>query len=205
MRNTTSPPMELDNRILNDLYDKIRQNNSKAFESLYHLMYKRLYSVANMILEYKELNEEVLEEVFTSLWVNRHKVTVENIFTYLYVLTKNKAIDTKRKEERWNYLTLEDVHDNLPCNSVTPETTIVSKEEVNLIYSIIKKLPEKRKNVLMLTKYHGLKIKEVAEILGISVKTVDNHLAAAIKDVLEAFQERGMDTGSRTRIMSWLL
>mgnify|MGYP001543272729 CR=1 FL=1 len=91
----------------------------------------------------------------------------------------------KRKEVRWDYLTLEDVHDDLFHCSVTPETTIVSKEEISLIHSIIKSLPEKRRNVLMLIKYHGLKNKEVAEILGVSVKTVDNHLAAAIRDVLE--------------------
>lgn len=197
--------MEIDNRILNHLYDRIRQDDAKAFESLYHLMYKRLYSVANMILEYKELNEETLEEVFTSLWVNRHKVVIENVFTYLYVLTKNKAIDTKRKEERWGYLTLEDIHDDLLCNSTTPETTFVSKEEIHRLHLIIKNLPEKRRNVLLLTKYHGLKIKEVADILGISVKTVDNHLAAAIKDIQEALQKQGIDTSNRNRMMSWLL
>ena len=48
-------------------------------------------------------------------------------------------------------------------------------------------------------------IKEVAEILGISVKTVDNHLAAAIRDVLEALQKQDIDSGSRMRLMSWLL
>ena len=147
--------MEIDNHILSELYNKIRRDDSKAFETLYHLMYKRLYSVANTILEYKELTEEALEEVFTSLWMNRHKADVDNIFTYLYVLTKNKAIDVKRKEVRWDYLTLEDVHDDLFHCSVTPETTIVSKEEISLIHSIIKSLPEKRRNVLMLIKYHG--------------------------------------------------
>ena len=155
--------MEIDNHILSELYNKIRRDDSKAFETLYHLMYKRLYSVANTILEYKELTEEALEEVFTSLWMNRHKADVDNIFTYLYVLTKNKAIDVKRKEVRWDYLTLEDVHDDLFHCSVTPET------------------------------------------LGISVKTVDNHLAAAIRDVLEALQKQDIDSGSRMRLMSWLL
>lgn len=197
--------MEIDNHVLSELYDGIRRDDSKAFEALYHLMYKRLYSVANTILEYKELAEETLEEVFTSLWMNRHKADVDNVFTYLYVLTKNKAIDVKRKEVRWDYLTLEDVHDELLYNPVTPESTIVSKEEIKQIYSIIKSLPEKRRNVLMLVKYHGLKNKEVAEILGISVKTVDNHLAAAIRDILEAFQKQELDAGSRMRLMSWLL
>ena len=197
--------MEIDNQALTDLYDRIRQDDSKAFEALYHLMYKRLYSVANLILEYKELNEEVLEEVFTSLWLNRHKTDIGNVFTYLYVLTKNKAIDTKRKEERWDHFTLEDVNDHLLCCPVTPESAIVSKEEINQIYAIIKKLPEKRKNVLMLVKYHGLKNKEVADILGISVKTVDNHLSAAIKDIIEALEEQGMDAKRRMKVMSWLL
>lgn len=197
--------MEVDNHVLSELYDGIRRDDSKAFEALYHLMYKRLYSVANTILEYKELAEETLEEVFTSLWMNRHKADVDNVFTYLYVLTKNKAIDVKRKEVRWDYLTLEDVHDELLYNPVTPESTIVSKEEIKQIYSIIKSLPEKRRNVLMLVKYHGLKNKEVAEVLGISVKTVDNHLAAAIRDILEAFQKQELDAGSRMRLMSWLL
>jgi len=82
--------MEIDNHILSELYNKIRRDDSKAFETLYHLMYKRLYSVANTILEYKELTEEALEEVFTSLWMNRHKADVDNIFTYLYVLTKTR-------------------------------------------------------------------------------------------------------------------
>ena len=104
----------------------------------------------------------------------------------------------KRKEVRWDYLTLEDVHDDLFHCSVTPETTIVSKEEISLIHSIIKSLPEKRRNVLMLIKYHGLKNKEVAE-------TVDNHLAAAIRDVLEALQKQDIDSGSRMRLISWLL
>ncbi len=130
--------MEIDNHMLSELYNKIRRDDSKAFEALYHLMYKRLYSVANTILEYKELTEETLEEVFTSLWVNRHKADVDNIFTYLYVLTKNKAIDVKRKEVRWDYLTLEDVHDELFYCSVTPETTIVSKEVISLMHAIIK-------------------------------------------------------------------
>ena len=97
----------------------------------------------------------------------------------------------KRKEVRWDYLTLEDVHDDLFHCSVTPETTIVSKEEISLIHSIIKSLPEKRRNVLMLIKYHGLKNK-------------DNHLAAAIRDVLEALQKQDIDSGSRMRLMSWL-
>lgn len=197
--------MEMDNHILSELYDRIRRDDSKAFEALYHLMYKRLYSVANAILEYRELAEEALEDVFTSLWMNRHKADVDNIFTYLYVLTKNKAIDVKRKEVRWDYLTLEDVHDELLYNSVTPESTIVSKEEISRIHSIIKKLPEKRRNVLMLVKYHGLKNKEVAEILGISVKTVDNHLAAAIRDVLDTLQKQDLDTNSRMRLMNWLI
>ena len=132
--------------------------------------------------------------------MNRHKADVDNIFTYLYVLTKNKAIDMKRKEVRWDYLTLEDIHDDLFHCSVTPETTIVSKEEISLMHSIIKSLLEKRRNVLML-----IKNKEVAEILGVSVKTVDNHLAAAIRDVLEALQKQDIDSGSRMRLMSWLL
>lgn len=90
--------MEIDNHILSELYNKIRRDDSKAFETLYHLMYKRLYSVANTILEYKELTEEALEEVFTSLWMNRHKADVDNIFTYLYVLTKKQGdrYETKR-------------------------------------------------------------------------------------------------------------
>lgn len=196
--------MEIDNHLLNELYDKIRKDDSKAFEALYHLMYKRLYSVANTILDYKELNEETLEEVFTSLWINRHKADVKNVFTYLYVLTKNKAIDLRRKERHWEYLTLEDVHDELFYNSVTPETAFVSKEEISLIHSIIKQLPEKRRNVFMLVKYHGLKNKEVAEILGLSIKTIDNHLAAAIRDILKALQYQGVEVGTRTRLMGWL-
>ena len=51
----------------------------------------------------------------------------------------------------------------------------------------------------------GKSQREVAEILGISVKTVDNHLAAAIRDVLEALQKQDIDSGSRMRLMSWLL
>ena len=51
----------------------------------------------------------------------------------------------------------------------------------------------------------GKSQREVAEILGVSVKTVDNHLAAAIRDVLEALQKQDIDSGSRMRLISWLL
>ncbi len=49
--------MEIDNHILSELYNKIRRDDSKAFETLYHLMYKRLYSVANTILVYEEFTK----------------------------------------------------------------------------------------------------------------------------------------------------
>lgn len=74
----------------------------------------------------------------------------------------------KRKEVRWDYLTLEDIHDDLFHCSVTPETTIVSKEEISLMHSIIKSLPGEKKKCVNANQVSWSENKEVAEILGIS-------------------------------------
>ena len=123
-------------------------------------------------------------EVFEKVWEQRTGLTeIKNITSYLIILVRNKSIDELRK--RKEIITLEMGESNLieKISFEHPENILLDKELFEKIDAAVLHLPDKCRLVYRLIKEDGLKYKEVAELLNLSPKTIDNHMSTAINRI----------------------
>ncbi|TKG95636.1 RNA polymerase sigma-70 factor [Puteibacter caeruleilacunae] len=164
----------------------MNDSDQKSFEKLFDVFYSRLFLFANSFLSNEMLAKEVVMDVFVKLWERRDQLDrIDNLETYLYVTVRNNTYNYLRTEKNKKFDLLEDVHIDVAKYEYTPETKYISQEEVEKINAAIEELPPKCKMVFKLIREEGLKRNEVAKVLDISVKTVDNQVATAVKKIAE--------------------
>ncbi|WP_216616700.1 RNA polymerase sigma-70 factor [Marinifilum caeruleilacunae] len=155
------------------------------FENLFNDHYSRLCAYAYNFLKEQEGSEEIVQEVFFKLWINRSEIQINSSMeSYLYRSVRNaslnliKHISIREKYKEYNKEAIEydEQIDKDPMNASELELKIRAS---------IDKLPEQRKKIFILSRYEQLKYKEIAEQLGISVKTVENQMGKALKFLRE--------------------
>ena len=162
-----------------------------AFGELFKLYYSRLLVFTESILKSREPAEEAVEDVFLRLWENRKVLTaVNNVNYYLLVAAKHKALDYLEKMKKQAIISLEDVDVEFGDIAVNPENTLISAESVRIIQTIINDLPPRCKLMFRLVKEDGLKYREVADLLNVSVKTVETQMSLALSKIGTALQTR---------------
>ena len=126
--------------------------------------------------------EEVVSDTFLTLWENRYTLPeLTNFNAYIYTVARRKAISAFRKQH-FDEVPLDDIPiDLFSCTDTTPEDDMISQESISRLNAAIEELPDKCKMAFKLVREDKLKYKEVAAILEISVKTLENHLANAVK------------------------
>ena len=150
-----------------------------AFEELYRRYWYKLYIAAYKRLKNKELAEELVQDFYTKLWHNRFRITVAKSFeVYAYSSIKYLVINYYSKQSSieiyTNYKQSKD-YDN------STEESILSKDLNSRIDHHVSQLPEKCRGVYELSRKEHKSNKEIATILGISEKTVENHITKALK------------------------
>ena len=164
-------------------------DDQKSFKQLYQLLFFKLYQFAYSFVQSKESAEEVVNDVFLCVWQKRKTLdTINNINVYLYVAVKNASLNYLRKNNLHIPLSLDDLvtyHLRITAN---PESIMITRELELSIRKAIEQLPPKCKIIFKMIKYDGLSYKEVAAILGISVKTVDTQLYIALKKLAHIIQ-----------------
>lgn len=167
------------------------QNSQAAYRQLFIRLHKPLIRFAYGILKSTDDAEEVVSDVFMSIWQNRLKLaSIEAPLLYIYTSVKNRSINVLTKQKR------QDAADAaqwlVPLNSVSfnPEELMISQETVLRIRKAIDELPARCRLIFMLIKEDGLRYKEVAELLNISVKTVEAQMAIAMRRIAQCMQLR---------------
>jgi RNA polymerase sigma-70 factor (ECF subfamily) len=162
-----------------------------AFGELFQLHYSRLLLFAEAILKSREPAEEAVEDVFLKLWENRKVLpAINNVNYYLLVAAKHKALDYLEKMRRQAIISLEDVEVEFGDISINPEDSLISAESVRIIQNIVNGLPPRCKLMFRLVKEDGLKYREVAELLNVSIKTVETQISLALSKIGTALQTR---------------
>jgi RNA polymerase sigma-70 factor (ECF subfamily) len=162
-----------------------------AFGHLFRYYYPGLLSFVQAILKSREPSEEAVEDVFLKLWENRKALpAINNLNYYLLVAAKHTALDYLEKMQKQAVINLDDVAFELGEMRVNPETTLISAETIRIIQTIIDGLPARCKLIFRLVKEDGLKYREVAELLNVSVKTVETQMSLALGKVGAALQSR---------------
>lgn len=159
------------------LFSEIAKNDKHAFNELFLRYYARLVQFATHLLNTSSTAEDVVSDVFSNIWLKRKKLSgISNVEAYLYTAVRNACFDLIRKEQK----TIRNV--DMMTEMLQPQCFAIESHEFKLILeNAISALPEQRRLVFLLVKEHGKKCAEVAEILGISVRTVENQLYKAVK------------------------
>ncbi len=161
------------------LIQKIKLGNKNAFDSLFIKYYKPLYRYALNYCNNSIIAEESIQKTFIKIWQNNTNFfSDDNVGKILFVCIKNSIIDEIRKEDARKKYEGSEI-DNSIYNI---DELNDSKNQIKaIIESAIDKLPKKAKEIFRLAKQEGLSIKEIAEYLKISNKTVENQLTIAYK------------------------
>jgi RNA polymerase sigma-70 factor (ECF subfamily) len=136
-------------------------------------------------LKVQESAEEVAADVLLKLWTMKEALLeVHSIKTYLYTATKNAAINYLEKNKKYTTWDLENIDVELTPGTGNPEAVLLNDELRTVICDAIMTLPPKCRLVYKLIREDGLTYKEVADILDISVHTVDSHLTKALHKLI---------------------
>jgi len=174
--------------MLNDLNFKasISNGNQKKFGQLMELTSDDLLWFAIGFLKNREISEEIVSDVYVSIWNNRSQLeSIINLKSYLFICVRNGCLSHLRKVKNEKIISIDSVSEFNFVRVEGPENDYIEKETIEQIYAAIETLPCKCKLAFTLAKINGLKYREIAEVLGITEKTVNNHLVLAVKKITE--------------------
>lgn len=175
-------------------------NDEQALKRLFDLYYPRLLPFAISFLKNKPVAEEVVEDVFIRLWQHRANLPAITSFTaYLFTATKNGILNYQKSAKNQPYFDIDQVSLDLNTVVKNPEELLISAQALQNVNAIIASLPPKCRLIFQLIKENGLKYREAAELLNISIKTVEHQMSLALKKISEALLEERQKTTALPR------
>lgn len=168
-----------------ELQARVAAGDEGAFTQLYLHFGKKLILFGISLVRSKEIAEELVEDVFVRIWANREAITgIENLTVYLYVAVKNKSLNKLSQKAKELIAAPFDYLDTIMDEfAADPYELMITSEMMAQMQLAIEALPPRCKMIFKLVREDGLKYKEVAEILNISINTIDVQMAIAIKKI----------------------
>ena len=170
---------------------RLREGDAEAFEKIYCTYYNILYAYILEILENRLFVEDVIEDVFVTIWEKRETFSLEVSFkSYLLRAARNASLDFIRKKNvRENYKNKIEqkyrIESGYELFNVLESDSFQQKELKESIDNAIAALPRKCRKVFKLSRYFKLKNKEIAHRLNISENTVEKHMGTALSKLRE--------------------
>lgn len=166
--------------------EKIRNGDERAFKKMFQAYYPKLCRFAAEYINSKNRARDVVQEVFLQIWDQRKQWKVRrSLKAYLYQAVRNRALNRvrrkKTKHEAENYLG----HTTEGSEQRTAEDVFHADALSRQVEKAISELPERRRMAFLLHRRHGLTYKEVARVMGITPKTVENQIGRALKSLRE--------------------
>lgn len=166
------------------LLRKIAEGDERAFKDFFDRYYGRLFDAALFFTRDRFSAEEVVSSVFIKFWNNRHvPYDAEGLNAYLYTAVKRQSLNYLRNNKKHNHQQIEEIRSEIFVEAKMPDQEIISVEFLNALNLAIEKLPFKCRLVYQMVKEDGMKYKEVASAMNISVKAVEMHIGKALKRI----------------------
>jgi len=161
-----------------------RNDDTFAYKELFVSFYNPLLRFAITLVKSKEQAEEVVSDVFINIWEKRKRInSISNLKVYLFIAVKNTSLNYISRQNKTLTDDVEQAGIEFKSIYFDPEQLMVTAEMVARIKDAIEQLPPKCKLIFKLIKEEELKYKDVAEILGVSIKTVESQIAIALKKI----------------------
>lgn len=170
-----------------ELIKAIKIDNKKAFETLFQKYYSELVDYLTVFTRNRVAAEDIVQQVFMNLWVKRKDLDVtRSVKGYLFIIAKRSYIDDYRGKKRRNSF-IEELKEKALRDAIVEDEEILNCK-LDKLRETINALPPKSQKILKLNKLHGLKYKEIALKLNVSVKTVESQMRIAYQKIREGFE-----------------
>jgi RNA polymerase sigma-70 factor (family 1) len=167
------------------LFKEVHEGSQPAFDELFLNYYNKLVAFAQQYVKQRQRAEEITSDLFVKLWVKRRDLAhIINPEVYLYVSIKNASLNQLRNISKYNIFSFDD-KESMPSQS-SLEWGMERKELTLKLNQAIDALPQQRKIIFKLIKENGLKCREVAQILDISTRTVENQIYKTVRALADA-------------------
>jgi RNA polymerase sigma-70 factor (ECF subfamily) len=170
--------MELENESIGTL---LAQRDEAAFEQMFKTHFKRLHAYAFTILRDEIQAEEMVQQVFFKLWERNENLSlIGSVSSYLYRAVHNESLNyIKHQKVRSNHQL--NVAYSMKNEVEHPAKKIMASELEKKIHSALNELPEQCRTIFQMSRFDELKYREIADKLGISIKTVESQMSKALR------------------------
>jgi len=180
------------------LLDRIKNEDSRAFDILFRRYYPRLFAFARTFVPDEHKSKDIVQEAFITVWENRAGIKNISIEAYLYKIVRNQCLNYIRNLKVFENKTVK--LENATKLEELYRIAVVKDEpyyliEVELtqeIENVLKKLSETCRKVFELSRTEGLMNKEIAERMDFSVKNVEKYISRALKAFNGHFEKKNV-------------
>ena len=178
---------EMENRSTGEITDQllmldVRDGDLEKLGILFERHHHRLFNFLFRLTGNRHLSEDLVQEVFVRILKYRHTYCGENQFTtWLFQVARNARIDHVRQSPRED-ADVESMPD-IASPSPTPAENVEQQEQMRILLQALSKLPEERREILLLRGFQGLKFEEIAQVLDCPVNTVKWRAFQAIREL----------------------
>src|SRR5690625_3961306 len=165
-----------------NLLFNIKNNDQKSLEVLFDRYYYRLCDFSFQYVRSFDITEEVVSDVFLKIWSNRTDLKIKNFKSYIYTATRNQSLNYLDREKR-DFEPLEILNNSIVSKGFQPDEMLDFQELEGQIEKLINSLPPRRKTIFKLSRVEGFTYREIADILSISIHTVQNQMVEAVKQL----------------------
>jgi RNA polymerase sigma-70 factor, ECF subfamily len=174
---------------LTELTRRISTSDREAFDQLFRALYAPLVRYSYRYLKEKASAADIVQDAFIKLWHKRELLDPEqSIKAYLYKTVRNLSLNHIRNRS-FEESGLE--YEDIPAAeiSVDSDQDDVKTDRLNLLKDWIMKLPERQQEAFKLSRYEGLDHEEIAEVMEVSKRTVNNHIVQAMKNIQSFYDD----------------
>jgi len=176
--NCTQPKTDMNTEVIT----RLKQGDHLAFEQVFHTFYGRIKSFIRVLTKDADMADEVSQEVFVSLWLYRESINPDKNFNaYIYSIARNATIKAM-KERQLHDIPVEEYEE---MDTALTDDDLIARETALLIKLTVNRMPARRREVYIMSRYQCKSNNEIAQELDISKKVVERHLRLALQDLQE--------------------
>ncbi len=160
---------------------EIKAGSAAAFNLLYNKYWASTYAAAYKRLLDPDQSKDIVQDIFTYVWINRENLIIENVPAYFSVAVRNRVFKLAAKQK--NQSPFLSILENIPEKNIDSDKNMLWKEVLLAYENLLNTLPEQRRKIFRMRFDNDLPTNRIAEQLGLSRKTVQNQIRLAVEQI----------------------